>query len=238
MPEARRIPRSSPATERGLYDPDCRDCPRLAKFLETVRLRQPGYHAKPVPAFGPLRSRLLLVGLAPGMHGANRTGRPFTGDHAGILLYSTLHRLGLASGPGSDDPRDGLELFDCRVTNAVKCVPPQNKPETGEVRRCNRYLASEIAAVRPRAIVALGRVAHDAVLYAAGLRPGECRFAHGAVHGLALSAGGVRLFDSYHCSRYNTQTRRLTEAMFEAVLAEAAQFVRQRRPAESEGASL
>lgn len=198
------------------FNPDCRDCPRLARFLDAVREAHPGYHARPVAAFGPERAQLLVVGLAPGMHGANRTGRPFTGDHAGILLYRTLHRFGFASREGSADPNDGLKLIGCRVTNAVKCLPPANQPAPDEVRRCNHYLAEEIAAVRPRAILALGAVAHRAVLMALGLKPGAHRFAHRARHALP----GATLFDSYHCSRYNTQTKRLTAAMFEAVFSD------------------
>lgn len=205
------------------YDAQCRDCPRLAKFLDQVRAEHPGYFAAPVPSFGPQDAGLLIVGLAPGMHGANRTGRPFTGDHAGVLLYATLHKFGFASHAGSADPKDRLKLMDCRITNAVKCVPPQNKPDTAEIRRCNRYLSREIAAGKPRAILALGRIAHDAVLQAAALRPKDFVFAHGARHELP---GGARLFDSYHCSRYNTQTRRLTEAMFESVVAQVAHFLR------------
>jgi uracil-DNA glycosylase family 4 len=178
-----------------------------------------------VAPFGPERAGLLVVGLAPGLHGANRTGRPFTGDHAGLLLYKTLHAQGFASHEGSADPGDGLELIGCRVTNAVKCLPPQNKPLPGEVARCNRYLAGEIDAVRPRAILALGAIAHRAVLLAFGLAPGRHRFAHHAEHELP----GARLFDSYHCSRYNTQTKRLTAAMFEAVVRDIATFLRSAR---------
>jgi uracil-DNA glycosylase len=197
------------------YDAACRDCPRLASFLDEVRGENPGYFCGPVPSFGPAKARLLIVGLAPGMHGANRTGRPFTGDFAGILLYATLHKFGFASHAGSADPADGLELSDCRITNAVKCLPPQNKPDTAEIRRCNRFLRAEIEAVKPKAILALGRIAHDAVLQARGLRPKDFVFGHAAVHELP---GGARLYDSYHCSRYNTQTRRLTAEMFEAVV--------------------
>ena len=186
----------------------------------------PDYHARPVAPFGPKRAALLVVGLAPGLHGANRTGRPFTGDHAGILLYRTLHRYGFASHEGSSDPGDGLALIDCRVTNAVKCLPPQNKPQPDEVRRCNRYLAEEIAAVRPRAILALGAIAHRAVLMAVKLSPGRHRFAHRAVHELSAASPATRLFDSYHCSRYNTQTKRLTVPMFEAVVRDIATFLR------------
>ena len=211
------------------YDPACRNCPRLANFLDCVRQEHLGYYARPVPPFGPRRAELLVVGLAPGMHGANRTGRPFTGDYAGILLYGTLHKFGFASHAGSDRVDDGLKLIGCRVTNAVKCLPPQNKPQHDEVRRCNRYLAEEIAAVRPRAILALGAIAHRAVLMAFKLAPGRHRFAHRAVHELSAASPGTRLFDSYHCSRYNTQTKRLTAAMFEAVVRDIATFLRSAR---------
>jgi uracil-DNA glycosylase family 4 len=207
------------------FDPGCRDCPRLATHLDRIKREHPGYHARPVAPFGQARAELLVVGLAPGLHGANRTGRPFTGDHAGILLYKTLHGQGFASHEGSPDADDGLKLVGCRVTNAVKCLPPENKPQPDEVRRCNRYLAQEIVAVRPRAILALGAIAHRAVLMALGLAPGKWRFAHHAVHDLPP----VRLFDSYHCSRYNTQTRRLTAAMFEAVIRDIATFLRSAR---------
>ena len=208
------------------YDPNCRDCPRLAKFLDGVRREHPDYHARPVPPFGPRGAQLLVVGLAPGMHGANRTGRPFTGDYAGVLLYRTLHKFGFASHNGSDRTDDGLRLIGCRITNAVKCLPPENKPRPEEVRRCNRYLAEEIAAVRPRAILALGAIAHRAVLMALGLSPGRHRFSHGAVH--ALPPLAARLFDSYHCSRYNTSTGRLTAAQFEAVVRAIATVLRRR----------
>jgi uracil-DNA glycosylase family 4 len=204
------------------YNPACRDCPRLAKFLEGVRREHPEYHARPVAPFGLLRPKLLVVGLAPGMHGANRTGRPFTGDTAGVLLYRTLHKFGFANHNGSDRTDDGLRLIGCRVTNAVKCLPPQNKPQPDEVRRCNHYLAEEIAAARPRAILALGAIAHRAVLMAFKLLPGRHRFAHHAVHELP----GTRLFDSYHCSRYNTNTKRLTTSQFEAVMRDIATFLR------------
>ena len=204
------------------YDPNCRDCPRLAKFLDGVRREHPQYHARPVAPFGLLRSKLLVVGLAPGMHGANRTGRPFTGDYAGILLYRTLHKFGFANHSGSDRTDDGLKLIGCRITNAVKCLPPQNKPQPDEVRRCNRYLAEEIAAARPWAILALGAIAHRAVLMAFELAPGRHRFAHHAVHELP----GTQLFDSYHCSRYNTNTKRLTPSQFEAVIRDIANFLR------------
>lgn len=213
-----------------VFDLGCTACPRLARFLAQVRCEHPGYHARPVPPFGDERAELLVAGLAPGMHGANRTGRPFTGDFAGILLYRTLHKFGFASHAGSDDPEDGLELVRCRVTNAVKCLPPQNKPVTDEVRRCNPFLAAELAAVKPRAVLALGVVAHHAVLMARGLKVADFPFRHHAVHALPAAGRGDRglaLFDSYHCSRYNTQTRRLTEAMFEAVMRDIATFLSQ-----------
>lgn len=193
----------------------CTACPRLAGFLVEVRQQHPAYHARPVPPFGDPQARLLIVGLAPGMHGANRSGRPFTGDHAGILLYETLHRYGFASHPMSVAVDDGLELSDCRITNAVKCLPPQNKPEPAEIRVCNRYLAEELrAAPEARLILALGLVAHKAVLMALGQKQSAYAFGHAARHELP---DGRILFDSYHCSRYNTQTRRLTAASFAAV---------------------
>ena len=200
---------------------DCRDCPRLAAFLDEVKAGNPGYYCKPVLPFGAANPRLLIVGLAPGMHGANRSGRPFTGDHAGILLYETLHRFGLSSRPVSASADDGLELINCRITNAVKCLPPANKPETAEIKQCNRHLGAELAALQPgTAVLALGNIAHAAVLMALGLKPKAHAFGHGAVHDLP---GGLRLYDSYHCSRYNTQTRRLTPEMFQAVFARIVQ---------------
>ncbi|MFN7085549.1 MAG: uracil-DNA glycosylase [Burkholderiales bacterium] len=199
------------------FAPDCRQCERLARHLDEVRAEFPDYHARPVAPFGAAAPRLLVVGLAPGMHGANRTGRPFTGDHAGILLYETLHRFGFASQPQAIRRDDGLRLIDCRITNAVKCLPPQNKPRPDEIRRCNTYLRAELVALpRSTAILALGSVAHQAVLLAFGLKAGAHRFAHGARHVLP---GGQALYDSYHCSRYNTQTRRLTPEMFREVFA-------------------
>jgi len=197
---------------------DCRACPRLAGYLDEVRARWPAYHSRPVAPFGDPRARLLIVGLAPGLHGANRTGRPFTGDHAGILLYECLHRYGFASAPASMSSEDGLRLTDCLITNAVKCVPPQNKPEPAEIRRCNAYLRDELSRLSSvRLILALGAVAHRGVLDALGERPGRLPFAHGARHALA---DGRLLVDSYHCSRYNTQTRRLTPEAFAAVFAD------------------
>lgn len=200
---------------RTAFDPGCRRCGRLAAFLDEVRAGHPGYHAAPVAPFGDDAARLLVVGLAPGMHGANRTGRPFTGDHAGILLYATLHRFGFGSQSAATHRGDGLQLTGCRITNAVKCLPPANKPLPAEVRACNGYLAVELATVgEGSVVVALGSVAHGAVLRALGLKSGSLRFAHAAEHPLP---GGLTLLDSYHCSRYNTQTRRLTTPMFEAV---------------------
>ncbi len=197
------------------FDPDCRACPRLAGFLDTVRAGHPDYHARPVPPFGDPAPRLLIVGLAPGVHGANRSGRPFTGDHAGILLYQTLHRFGYASAPQSVAVGDGLQLAGCRITNAVKCLPPANKPEPAEIRTCNRFLTAELAALPPHAtLLALGQIAHQAVLRALGLKLKNYPFAHASDHRLP---DGRRLVSSYHCSRYNTQTRRLTPQMFAAV---------------------
>jgi uracil-DNA glycosylase family 4 len=193
----------------------CERCPRLAGFLSEVRSSHPDYHARPVPPFGAQKARLLIVGLAPGMHGANRTGRPFTGDHAGILLYDTLHRYGFGSQPVSIAADDPLRLIDCRITNAVKCLPPQNKPNPDEIRLCNAYLARELQEdQRTVAILSLGLIAHRAVLMALGLKLSTYHFAHGARHELP---DGRVLFNSYHCSRYNTQTRRLTPEGFASV---------------------
>jgi uracil-DNA glycosylase family 4 len=188
-----------------------------------VRCDHPGYHARPVPAFGDAAAELLIVGLAPGMHGANRTGRPFTGDHAGILLYRSLYEFGFASRATSESANDALVLRNCRISNAVKCLPPQNKPLPQEIARCNRFLAAELRQRPPRVILALGAVAHQAVLMACGLKRASLKFAHHAVHALPPmpeAPAGIRLYDSYHCSRYNTQTRRLTEAMFHAVFSD------------------
>jgi uracil-DNA glycosylase family 4 len=202
---------------------DCRACPRLASFLDDVRAKFPSYHARPVAPFGDEDARLLVVGLAPGMHGANATGRPFTGDHAGILLYDTLYRYGFSTAPESISRDDGLELIDCRITNAVKCLPPQNKPVGGEVNSCNNFLAKELEEVPDGGVVvALGLVAHKAVIKAQGLRQKEYVFAHNQQHNLP---SGLVLIDSYHCSRYNTQTRRLTTEMFHAVFSGAKELL-------------
>ena len=202
-----------------IFDADCRRCPRLAAFLDAVHLEEPEYYCRPVPPFGDPLARLVLVGLAPGKHGANRTGRPFTGDHAGILLYRTLYKFGLASRPESIAVDDGLRLMDARITNSVKCLPPDNKPLPAEVKECNSYLRAELEQSHSaRVILALGAIAHAAVLRACDLPIAKFRFAHAAEHD--LGAGRV-LLDSYHCSRYNTQTRRLTTDMFEAVVQRA-----------------
>lgn len=194
---------------------DCALCPRLVAFRQAWRNREPGWFNAPVPSFGPASARLLVVGLAPGLRGANRTGRPFTGDGAGALLFPALLWAGFARGRYRARADDGLELLDCRIANAVRCVPPQNRPTGVEVRRCNPFLADEVAALpRLRAILALGTVAHRAVLQALALRPASAAFAHGALHRLK---NGLVLVDSYHCSRLNTNTGRLTEAMFHAV---------------------
>lgn len=207
-----------PGTERSdAYDPDCTRCPRLAEFLGEVHERYPQYWARPVPSFGAADPRLLIVGLAPGLHGANRTGRPFTGDFAGILLYESLHELGLASAGQSAAADDALKLRQVRIVNAVKCVPPQNKPLPEEIRSCNAYLKVELDRLKHvRVILALGRVAHEAVLLALGRKRNAVPFVHGLEHRLDETR---QLVDSYHCSRYNTQTRVLTPAMFKHVLA-------------------
>jgi uracil-DNA glycosylase family 4 len=196
---------------------DCAFCPRLADFRSANRRQHPDFFNAPVPSFGDLEARLLIVGLAPGLKGANRTGRPFTGDWAGDLLYPTLIETGFARGSYGASPNDGLELVGCRITNAVKCVPPENKPTTPEIKTCRyAYLEAEIAALpRLRAVLALGKVAHDTLLVARGLKQSHAKFAHGAWHELP---DGLVLADSYHCSRYNTNTGRLTPEMFHAVL--------------------
>jgi uracil-DNA glycosylase family 4 len=211
---------SASADKGPAFCPDCTLCPRLSRFLVATAHEHPDYFNKPVGPFGPADSKLLIVGLAPGKHGANRTGRPFTGDFAGILLYESLHALGLANAPKSVARFDGLTLIDTRISNAVKCLPPDNKPLPEEIKTCNRYLAAELAELPSvQAILALGVVAHDAVLMATGAKKSSAKFGHGNEHVLA---GGQHLVDSYHCSRYNTQTRRLTTEMFRAVLKRAA----------------
>ena len=199
------------------FSTNCHKCQRLVNFLNEVKVNYPNYYARPVPDFGDTSPKLLIIGLAPGMHGANRTGRPFTGDFAGVLLYQTLYKYGFSNHEESISMNDGLELIGCRITNAVKCLPPGNKPESNEIKNCNGYLSGEIAsflAGRGVALLALGTVAHRAVLMALGLRLKDYPFGHGHIHQLP---NNLTLYDSYHCSRYNTQTKRLTTDMFEQV---------------------
>ncbi|MGJ4944552.1 uracil-DNA glycosylase [Bradyrhizobium sp. HKCCYLS1011] len=208
---------AAPATlSPSIPDRDCPLCPRLADFRNAQRAREPSWFNAPVPSFGEADARLLIVGLAPGLQGANRTGRPFTGDYAGDLLYGTLLKYGFAKGRYEARPDDGLTLVDCRISNAVRCVPPQNKPLPAEINQCRTFLNATIAAMpHLRGIVALGRIAHDTLLKTLGLRSAAAPFAHGAVH----QAGHLKLYDSYHCSRYNTNTGVLTTEMFHAVFA-------------------
>jgi len=204
--------------DKSVFDQNCRNCPRLAGFLDEVKDRYPDYYCRPVPPFGDETSRFLIVGLAPGMHGANRTGRPFTGDHAGILLYQMLHKFDFASHGESVAADDDLLLTNCRITNAVKCLPPDNNPVGAEINACNAYLANELQLLPKSSVVlALGGIAHRAVIKALAMRQADYKFAHAAVHDL----GNVRLLDSYHCSRYNTNTRRLTSEMFADIFAQA-----------------
>lgn len=205
------------------FDFNCRQCSRLAGFLDEVRLRYPSYHARPVPPFGDSKAEFLVVGLAPGLHGANRTGRPFTGDYAGVLLYEALYRSGFSNQPNGEHAADGLMLLNCRISNAVKCLPPENKPTPAEMRTCNHYLANELAAQdAPRVVLVLGKIAHDAALLSLGLRASRYPFGHG---NQAELPDGRILISSYHCSRYNTQTKRLTPEMFYAVMEQARQAV-------------
>jgi uracil-DNA glycosylase len=198
-------------------DRNCPLCPRLAEFRAEARAKQPGWFNSPVASFGDADARLLLVGLAPGLQGANRTGRPFTGDYAGDLLYATLLEFGFAEGVYEARPDDGLRLIDCRISNAVRCVPPQNKPLPIEINTCRKFLAATIATMpKLRAIVLLGRIAHESTVKALGLRNAAAPFTHGAVH----KTGDIRLYDSYHCSRYNTNTGVLTPKMFRDVFAQ------------------
>ena len=204
----------------------CTRCDRLAGFLAELRTKHPEYHNKPVPAFGAADAALLIVGLAPGMHGANATGRPFTGDYAGVLLYQTLFAFGFASQPEATAIDDGLELLDCRITNAVRCLPPENKPVGAEINTCNQFLKQDLASVPAQGvIIALGGIAHRAVLRAQGLKLSSVPFGHGAEFQLP---DGHWLISSYHCSRYNTQTRRLTPAMFADIFVQARSRLEQR----------
>jgi uracil-DNA glycosylase family 4 len=201
---------------------NCPRCPRLVDFRNTWRERQPDWFNAPVPSFGGDAARLLIVGLAPGLQGANRTGRPFTGDYAGDLLYETLTRFKFARGRYEARPDDGLTLVDCRITNAVRCVPPENKPTTLEIKTCRDFLDGTIAAMpKLAAIVALGRIAHDSTVVALGAKRAAVPFKHGGAH----DVGRYRLFSSYHCSRYNTNTGVLTPEMFRAVFADVRKFL-------------
>jgi uracil-DNA glycosylase len=220
MPEDRNRP-----TELGREpSPECGLCPRLSAFRAVSRAREPHWHNAPVPSFGDARAKLLIVGLAPGLKGANRTGRPFTGDYAGDLLYETLLAFGLAQGSYRAMPDDGLQLTGAMVTNAVRCVPPQNKPQPAETATCRVFLVNTIQSLpRLRAILALGRIAHDSVIRALAHSPGKMPFKHGAVH---ESDGRLKIFDSYHCSRYNTNTGVLTVAMFTEIFARISEELR------------
>lgn len=201
------------------FDIACRSCDRLASFLDEIKIDHPDYYTKPVPAFGANKAQLLIVGLAPGMHGANRTGRPFTGDQSGIMLYETLYAFDFANKPESIARNDGLKLKNCRITNAVKCLPPQNKPSGEEIKMCNHFLAAELKSMPENSVlVALGTIAHNAILRALGIKQSEYKFSHNAEHDINEQ---ITLIDSYHCSRYNTQTKRLTEDMFHDVFAHA-----------------
>ncbi len=203
---------------------DCQLCPRLVTYRTENRAKEPGWHNAPVPSFGALDSELLVVGLAPGVRGANRTGRPFTGDYAGMLLYATLVKFGFATGHYQERPDDGLTLVNCRITNAVRCVPPQNLPTPAENKTCNQFLHAELSAMpNLRAILTLGTVAHLMGLRALGIKPAAFKFAHGAVH---QPRPDLRLFNSYHVSRYNTSTKRLNTEMFEKVVGDIRSFLK------------
>jgi uracil-DNA glycosylase family 4 len=201
---------------------NCPRCPRLAAFRKQWRASEPTWFNAPVPSFGPVDARLLIVGLAPGLQGANRTGRPFTGDHAGLLLYETLGRYGFSRGTFDARPDDGLELIDCRITNAVRCVPPENKPTPAEINTCRDFLMPTISEMpKLRAVVALGKIAHDSVVTAFGTKKSAAPFKHGGKNAL----GNLTLFSSYHCSRYNTNTGVLTPEMFRAVFANVRRYL-------------
>jgi uracil-DNA glycosylase len=209
-------------TASGKPGRDCPLCPRLKAFRDDWRRREPNWFNAPVPSFGPAAARLLIVGLAPGLRGANRTGRPFTGDYAGDLLYETLRTFGFACGSYAAQPDDGLRLIDARITNAVRCVPPENKPTPGEIKTCRSFLQSTIAEMSNlRVIVTLGRISHDSTIAALGHRPSAAPFGHGRSHDI----GTLRIFVSYHCSRYNTSTGVLTSDMFRAVFAKVRAYL-------------
>lgn len=210
-----------------LHNDSCKRCSRLVENLRKTHKSFPNYRCLPVPSFGELHSDLLIVGLAPGMHGANATGRPFTGDHAGKLLYSTLYKHGFSNNIESTDAEDNLCLYNCRIANAVKCLPPGNKPTTVEILNCNTYLQMEISLLKSHSLLlALGKVAHDAILRALKIPMTSCKFEHGAEH--IFEEGSLILLDSYHCSRYNTQTKRLTTEMFDNVFRRAREVLERR----------
>jgi uracil-DNA glycosylase family 4 len=211
-----------PAADASQPGRDCPRCPRLVAFRKDWRKREPEWFNAPVPSFGPVEARVLIIGLAPGLQGANRTGRPFTGDYAGVLLYETLGKYGFATGEYKAHPDDGLTLVDCRITNAVRCVPPENKPLPVEINTCRDYLKATIAEMRKlRAIVALGRIAHDSAITALGAKKSAHVFSHGGRHAI----GSFTLFSSYHCSRYNTNTGVLTPEMFRAVFKDVRRYL-------------
>ena len=198
-----------------IYKANCKKCTRLADYLKTSKQKFPEYFCKPVPAFGDPKAKLLIVGLAPGLHGANATGRPFTGDYAGVLLYETLYKFNFSNVPQSISSQDNLKLNNCRITNAVKCVPPANKPTTEEIKICNTYLKNELHALKPGTVIlALGKIAHDSIIRSFGLKLSQYPFGHENKFTIEEK---YTLIDSYHCSRYNTQTKRLTTKQFERV---------------------
>lgn len=206
---------------------DCRLCDRLAEFRDANQEAYPDYFNGAAPSFGDKRAQLLIVGLAPGLHGANRTARPFTGDYAGDLLYATLAKFGFSTGEYKADPNDGLKLKGAMITNAVRCVPPANKPIGAEIKTCRQFLINQLAALpKLKVIMCLGRISHDSTVATLGLKPKDAPFGHGAQH--VVNQSGLQLFDSYHCSRYNTNTRRLTPEMFESVFAAIRETIDQR----------
>ena len=208
------------------FNINCRKCKRLTKYLKQVKKAHPEYHCKPVDAFGDENAQLLVVGLAPGLHGANATGRPFTGDSSGAMLFQTLHKFGFSTLEQSASTEDGMQLSNCKITNAVKCLPPDNKPIGDEVNTCNKYLSVELSRLPDNAvIVVLGSVAHKAVIKAFDLPQKDYKFAHGAEYHLQTATGHCTIISSYHCSRYNTQTKRLTDKMFQQVFARAQKLI-------------
>ena len=203
------------ATSTLKFKSNCKKCSRLADFLKSSKKKYPDYFCKPVPAFGDTKAKFLIVGLAPGLHGANATGRPFTGDYAGVLLYETLYKFKFSNAPRSENANDGLKLINCRITNAVKCVPPGNKPTTEEIKTCSAYLKNELSTLQQGTVIlALGKIAHDSIIRSFELKLSQYPFGHENQYELANS---ITLIDSYHCSRYNTQTKRLTTKQFEKV---------------------